>query len=117
MSRAKRRTITNSGDIAIQARNADGIFSFANGPGGSLTIQNSGSITAKGVFEFGIYTGTFEPSSPLMIEISGDVHGTTASIYGYSATSTKIVNSGSIGAASNRAINTIGTSTTSTIRD
>jgi hypothetical protein len=47
-----------------------------------------------------------------MIENSGDLHGTTAGIYGYSATSTKIVNSGSIRADSNRAINTIGASTT-----
>ena len=104
-------TITNSGDIETRGLLSEGIYASTESGNSSLTIRNSGRIHARGLFGYGVYAQTLEPSSPLLIGNSGEVYGSTGGIYTYSATSTKIINSGKISAGSGLAIDTEGAST------
>ncbi|MEZ5828714.1 MAG: autotransporter outer membrane beta-barrel domain-containing protein [Hyphomicrobiales bacterium] len=100
--------IVNSGDITTKGLFSAGIYGGTFSPGSSLKIENSGHVTTEGAQGFGIYAQTFGFASPIIIENSGSIHGTTAGIYTYSATSTKIMNSGDISARSGLAIDTTG---------
>ena len=104
--------ITNSGDIETRGIRAAGIFATTYSQGSSISIVNSGTAKAFGPQGFGIYAQTYEPSSPVLIENSGDVYGSSVGIYTFSSTSTTILNSGSISAGTNLAINTGGAGTT-----
>jgi outer membrane autotransporter protein len=104
-------TITNSGNINTTGFFSEGIYASTESENSSLTIRNSGRIHARGLFGYGVYAQTLEPSSPLLIDNSGEVYGSTVGIYTYSATSTRIVNSGKISAGSGLAIDTEGAST------
>ena len=104
--------IVNSGDIETTGFLSDGIFAETFGPSSPLAIHNSGSIRAEGILGYGIHAHTYGGNSPIEIENSGDIFGSTVGISAYSATSTMVVNSGSLSAGSDLAIDTQGASTT-----
>ena len=75
------------------------------GDDSNVDVDNSGDISADG---FGIYTLSLGGGSNIQIINSGDVVGGSVGVYAFSNTSTTIVNSGSIAAGSDLAIDANG---------
>ncbi len=98
--------LVNSGDIYVTGNTfAAGIYAQTQGANSPINIANSGSIRVTGpAGAVGIDAVSFWTNSPIVIENSGSILGGTAGVSAKSAAPTTIINSGDIGASSNRAI-------------
>ncbi|MGV1013437.1 MAG: autotransporter domain-containing protein [Methyloceanibacter sp.] len=106
-------SIVNSAAVNVTAgEDAGGIFAISTGPNSPLSIVNSGDVNVTAGGEAGgIFAVSVGPDSPIAINNSGSVFGGTVAIFTYSLTSTTIVNSGSLSAGNDLAINAYGAGT------
>ena len=101
-------SIFNSGDINAHAgatTTGDAIYAHTVLANSSIAVVNQGTLMGE---SDGIDARAFGAGSPVTITNSGMVEGKSTGVYSYSNTSTTIVNSGSISAASLLAIKVAG---------